>query len=325
VFAASGIDHPPGSSDLRDAIDLADAVTTLRREQPHLQRAVIKLEEGFSGEGNAICDLRGLPLEHKPGTDIARELLRRIRPVAPGLDAERFVQKFADTGGVVEGWIGNGPGRSPSVQMRITPLGELELISTHDQVLGGAEGQVFHGSVFPADEIYRVSLQRAGLAVGRELAGRGALGRFSVDFVSQPNGNEWTHYGIEINLRKGGTTLPFQMLQFLTGGTCDPETGEFRTPTGQVRAYYATDNLCRPEYRRLIPEDLVDIVVAHRLHFDQTRQQGVIFNLVGALSEHGKLSMICIADSPENARSLHVETAAVLDRETGVTAAQPIP
>jgi hypothetical protein len=55
-----------------------------------------------------------------------------------------------------------------------------------------------------------------GLKVAEALRDKGVLGRFAVDFISVKNKNGWTHYPIEINLRKGGTTHPYIMLQFLT-------------------------------------------------------------------------------------------------------------
>jgi len=76
-----------------------------------------------------------------------------------------------------------------------------------------------------------------------------------VDFVSVPRERGWEHYAIEINLRKGGTTHTFQMLQFLTGGRYDPERTVFVTPAGVERSYFATDNVVSPAYRRLTPED----------------------------------------------------------------------
>ena len=40
---------------------------------------------------------------------------------------------------------------SPSVQMRVLPTGAVDLLSTHDQLLGGPSGQSYLGCVFPAD------------------------------------------------------------------------------------------------------------------------------------------------------------------------------
>src|SRR5690606_42131853 len=47
---------------------------------------------------------------------------------------------------------------SPSVQLRITPAGELRIISTHDQVLGGDSGQAYLGCRFPARLDYRAMI-----------------------------------------------------------------------------------------------------------------------------------------------------------------------
>ena len=107
--------------------------------------------------------------------------------------------------------------RSPSVQLRVNPLGELEIISTHDQVLGGPSGPGLPGRArFPADAAYATHIQSLARSVGEVLHGKGVLGRFGVDFVRCRSAGGWQHYAIEINLRKGGTTHPFQMLQFLT-------------------------------------------------------------------------------------------------------------
>lgn len=313
VFREAGIALPDGAERLRDATDLAHAIAALKARQPALRRVVTKHEQGFSGEGNAVLDL---PPGAVDAAWVADALRRNLRCEAPGETIEGYLATFAAGGGIAEAWIDGIDKRSPSVQMRINPLGGLELISTHDQVLGGPTGQIFMGSAFPADVAYRASLQQAGLRVGEVLRRRGVLGRFAVDFVSVRDGTAWHHVAIEINLRKGGTTLPFQMLQFLTGGAC-ADDGSFRTPVGAVRCYHATDNLVSPAYRRLIPEDLIDIVVRHRLHFDPTTQQGVVFNLIGALSEFGKLGLVCIADTAASARALYARTVAVLDEEAG--------
>jgi PGM1 C-terminal domain/Pre ATP-grasp domain len=318
AFREAGVPLPDGSEGLRGLDELYAALAALKQRNPGLRRAVIKLEEGFSGEGNAVFDFDKSQADAAVPAWIEQQMPHRLAPEAVGLSAEAYLAKFARMGGVVEAWLEGEDKRSPSVQMRITPIGTLEIISTHDQLLGGHSGQVFLGSTFPADARYRGSLQAAGVRIGEILRSGGVLGRFSVDFITVREGDAWRHHAIEINLRKGGTTLPFQMLQFLTAGRYDPERCEFLTPTGQQRVYYATDNLCRPEYRKLTPDDLVDLIVEHRLHFDPTHQQGVVFNLIGALSEFGKLSLISIADTHANAEDLYRRTVAVIDREVGV-------
>jgi hypothetical protein len=72
---------------------------------------------------------------------------------------------------------------TPSVQLRVNPLRQTTVSSTHEQVLGGPTGQGYLGCRFPAEDVYRVRLQEAGLRIGRVLAGKGVVSRLSVDFT----------------------------------------------------------------------------------------------------------------------------------------------
>jgi hypothetical protein len=194
-------------------------------------------------------------------------------------------------------------------------LGRLETISTHDQILGGKNGQIFLGARFPAADSYRLDIQRDAQKAARALAQKGVLGRFGIDFVSVKHDDGWRHLAIEINLRKGGTTHPFQMLQFLTDGHYDPTTGLFLTPSGKPRCYYASDNLESEKYRGLTPDDLIDISVLNGLHFNAATAEGVAFHLIGALSEFGKLGIVAIGETYDRADALYRKSVAVLDRE----------
>ncbi len=315
IFKEAGVDLPDGAEDLRDLHDVSRAVIALRARSPSLRRVVIKLEEGFSGEGNSILDL---PPTIPDASSMPDFILRTLRPEASGQSARQFLETFARMGGIAEAWVEGKEKTSPSVQMRVTPSRALEIISTHDQVLGGTSGQVFLGSTFPAREAYRSLLVDAAQKVGALLLTRGVQGRFAVDFVTTREHDAWRAVALEINLRKGGTTLPFQMLQFLTAGAVEAHTGEFRTPLGEPRCYYATDNLQKPAYKALTPDDLVDILVNHQLHFDATRQQGVVFHLMGAISAHGKLGLVSIAPTLEQAEAQYHQVESLLDAEAAV-------
>lgn len=317
VFRAAGVPLPDGVEHLHDEAEVAQALAALRGRDPALARAVVKLDEGASGEGNAVLDFDNAPTASRAlEAWIARQLREGgLRFEAPGESWPHYAGKLAAMGGIVEAWVGDARARSPSVQLRITPTRRIELISTHDQILGGATGQKFLGSRFPADAGYRLQLQALGRRVGEVLRERGVIGRFGVDFMALPAaGGGWQVSAIEINLRKGGTTHTFQTLQYLTHGALDEASGEFRLPGGAPRVYVATDNLQRAAYRRLTPEDLIEVAVEHGLHFDQSAQEGVTFNLIGALSEFGKLGVVAIGETPERAETLYARTVQVLDR-----------
>jgi hypothetical protein len=315
IFREAGVAMPEGFEDLHSADEIADALVELKARRPGIRRAVVKLDEGFSGEGNAVFSYRDAP-EGPALRAWVRDRLPGLAFEAQDMTWDLFSEKFAAMGGIVEEFIEGEVKRSPSAQFRVDPLGQLAAVSTHDQVLGGDSGQVFLGCRFPADGSYRLEIQDDGLKAARVLAGKGVLGRFAIDFLSVREGEAWRHFAIEINLRKGGTTHPFMMLEFLTDGRYDPATGAFVTPAGQERCYYASDNLEAEHYRGLTPTDLIDIAALNGLHFDGACQQGVVFHLIGALSEFGKLGVLCIGGSHDKAEALYRRTREVLDRES---------
>ena len=317
VMRRANVAVPLGFENLRDAYDIAAALAELKRRKPGLRRAVVKLNEGFSGEGNAIVTYDGAPSTGLTSW-IAARIRERTRFEAAGESWDQYAAKFAAMGGIVEEFLEGDEVRSPSMQCRVDPLGHAAIISTHDQLLGGPSGQIYLGCTFPADDAYAAEVHDAGLRVARELAREGVIGRFGVDFVSVRTGSRWETTAIEINLRKGGTTHPFLMLQYLTDGVYDPATTSYHTATGRACYYYASDNLQNPAYVGLTPDDLIEIAVANDLHFDAAAQQGVVFHLIGALSEYGKVGTVCIGDSRASAERFFHDTVAVLNRETGV-------
>lgn len=316
MFREAGVPVPDGFEDLRDEDDIAEALAELKRRNPQLRRAVVKLNEGFSGEGNATFRFDGSP--DGEGLDgWVRERVPQMEFEAHEMQWDAFHAKFQEMGGIVEAFVDGEDKRSPSAQFRIDPAGYVEAVSTHDQVLGGQTGQEFLGALFPADEAYRLEIQAEGMKAAQLLGEKGVLGRFAVDFISVREATGWKHFAIEVNLRKGGTTHPFLMLQYLTDGAYDSATGLFNTPAGEPRYYYATDNLESDCYRGLLAEDLIDIAVRNGIHFHGATQTGVVFHLIGALSQHGKLGAVCVGRSLADAEELYRATVAILDRECG--------
>ncbi|MBM4186304.1 MAG: carboxylate-amine ligase [Gemmatimonadetes bacterium] len=314
VLREAGVPVPAGFEDLSSVDDVARAIAELGSQNPLAGRVVIKLNEGFSGEGNAILRL---PDERSLGA-VRDALTSDLAFVGPGETPDGFFTKFARMGGIVEEFIEAPRKASPSVQVRTSPDGEVVLISTHDQILGGESGQVFLGARFPADAAYRGTIQDAGLRVGEVLARRGVVSRFAVDFIAAQRARRgpWQVSGIESNLRMGGTTHPFLALQFLTGGQLDPVSGLFKSQSGRQKCYRATDNLRSPAYRGLLPEDLIDILTVNKLHYSERTESGVLFHMIGALSEFGKLGLTAIANSPEEADRLYDRVLEVLADET---------
>src|SRR5204862_1443683 len=146
--------------------------------RPGLEQVMAKLNEGVSGEGNARVDLRG--------ADGAAAIEERLRSMSFETETtfDRYIEKLGERGGVVEELIAGDEFRSPSVQLRVTPLGKVELLSTHDQMLGGPSGQTYIGCRFPADPSYAPQITAEAAKIGARLAKEGVIGRFALDFVT---------------------------------------------------------------------------------------------------------------------------------------------
>jgi hypothetical protein len=316
IFLEEEVAHPLGYENVASKDDLIQAITQMRARKPSIKQVLVKLNEGVSGEGNALVDLTGLPRSGDPNERTALEdPLRAMQFELKGITYDSYLKKLEERKGIVEERITGEEFRSPSVQLRVTPLGSVELLSTHDQLLGGPSGQSYLGCAFPADTGYASLITREAAKVGKRLAKEGVIGRFALDFVVVRSNARWDPYAIEINLRKGGTTHPFLTLQFLTDGTYNPETAVFTAPTGQQKFFVASDHVESPRYRTLTPDDLFDIVVRHNLHFDQTRQTGVVFHMMSALGELGRTGLTAVGNSHDDAKATYARALAVLDQE----------
>ncbi|MGZ4479493.1 MAG: peptide ligase PGM1-related protein [Nocardioidaceae bacterium] len=309
VFAATGVPMPRGASGLRDRDDVVAALLDLQREQP-VRRAVVKIDAGFSGLGNATVDLDGCD-------DRARveKAVDGLRPEDPSRTAESFLDAFAGEGGVAEEMLEGDEVASPSVQLRASPLHDLEVLSTHDQVM--SRGQVYAGCRFPARSAFVAPISTLGRRVAGELSRRGVIGRFGVDFVMVRRGWTWSPYALEVNLRNGGTTHPMITLLALTDGAYDEATGCHRARTGP-KCYTATDHLARPEYSRLTPDDVLDAVADSGLAWDRERETGVALHMVSTVAVAGSVGATAIADTPDAADHLMRQLRLVLDQAAGV-------
>jgi hypothetical protein len=313
LFKQLNVPLPPGFEDLTSEADIAAALAKLKIAHPSLRKAVIKINEGFSGDGNAIYHYQSLSADDPY---LEKSILQSLRDhtqiVASNLSYDQFMHSFQIERGIVEEFMDGVIKTSPSVQCRINPVGVTEVISTHDQLLGGESGQIYLGATFPADPAYSREIALLSKPVAEELMKRGVLGRFAIDFLSVKEADGWKHYAIEINLRKGGTTHPYLMLKFLTAGEYTMQEGVFRMPNGAQRCYFTSDNVVDPCFIGLTPHDLIDIAMCNQLLYDSPTQRGVIFHMIGALSQFGKIGMVCIGETVEEAKAFYDKTVEVL-------------
>ncbi|MFN2467443.1 MAG: peptide ligase PGM1-related protein [Gaiellaceae bacterium] len=310
IFAEEDVPHPAGTEGVSTLDDVIVAIREIRARRPDVREVVVKLDRGVGGLGNGVVRVEGAETRRQ----LERRALEiRLEDDAPG--AHDFYEALASESGIVEERIVAGEVRSPSVQMRASPTGDVEILSTHDQVLGGTHGQTYLGSLFPADTEYAALIAWEALKAGRRLAREGAIGRFAVDFVVSRDGpGEWRPSAIEINLRAGGTTHPFMALQALTDGDYVAPEATF-IAHGAPKFYVATDHLESPRYAVLTPEDFLDVVAERGLAWDPESGAGLAFHLVSALAVAGRIGVTAIGNTREEARSLYTSVERALEDE----------
>ena len=305
LFREAGVPVPLGVEDVHDSAEVAAAVDAMRRMRPLLDRVVIKLDNSGAAHGNRVLSTRD-----DTGHELATvELTARIDAVVPAW----FLSDLRE-GGVVEELVVGPELTSPSAQVQIRPGGEVRVLSTHEQVLGGESGQVFTGSTFPADPSYAGALADHAGAVGRLLAGRGALGWLGVDFVARRDGDGRALAAVDLNLRKGGTTHSFSALQHLVPGSYDSTNSQWVAEAdGSPRFYRSSDSVGGPRWLGMEAAHAITALAAAGLAFDHARGTGVVLHMFPSLDRDGTIGVIAIGRSAAEAQALYDAVPAALE------------
>jgi hypothetical protein len=69
------------------------------------------------------------------------------------------------------------------------------------------------------------------------------------------------------------------------------------------------------ELKGLTHNDLFDVIVRRDLHFDQARQRGVVFHMMSALTELGRIGLTAVGDTPAEAEETYREAEGALLEE----------
>jgi len=289
---------------------------------------VVKLNEGFSGKGNAVIDLRaiqGLCTSDSTTGSVQLRLatqkaLETMDFCCHGRTWEDFSSEIRHMGAIFELFVEGDTISSPSVQVVVNEDFSVDVLSTHEQIL---DNQVYVGCRFPADEAYRKELMLYGKKVGEFFAERRITDHFSVDFicVQHSTPSTWEIYAIEINLRITGTTHPWMTLKLLTHGSTEKSSGVYYSDTLQERCYVSSDNIRSETLKHLVPMDIKEIFEMRKdLNWCPLRQTGVVCSLLGCASDSGKIGMTSIADTPEGAQQLFDRAVAFLLFESNSSA-----
>lgn len=320
IFRDLGMTIAEGSEHLSSLHDVAVALVALAQARPELDRAVLKQNYSLAGLGNVLLDLK--PLHQRLATvsqidepflrEVAGELPRWVQRDSSEHDWAFYWQRFEEGGGALEEFVEGDP---CSVQVRVGGDGSVDVIATHDEFKSESEAasdqdwQSYQGCRMPAHPRVAKPLATAGVSIGKRLAELGVVGRFEVDFLAFPRseGELKALYALDINLRKGHTTLPIRTLQLLSNGLYDAEEGVFRSGvgTGQTLCYRSSDHFGSGQLYGMLPRDLLEIISSCGLHYSSASQVGALFHMLGAMSERGKVGITSIAHDHQQADEIY--------------------
>lgn len=301
LFRECDVAVPVGVEDVRSSDEVAAAVRTILRERPIVERVVVKLDNSGAGEGNLVIRVRddeGRPL---PGHALVAALAQLSPPA--------FLRDLS-LGGVVEEMVSGEVVGSPSAQVEIGPDGRVVVRSTHEQLLGGEDGQVFVGSRFPADVEHAAEVATQAQAVARRLAGRGAVGWLSVDFVVVRGTGGRRLVAVDLNLRKGGTSHSYAALRHLAPGRYDAGSGRWLADDGGERHYRSGDDV--EVGRGVAAGRVIAALEAAGLAFDPVVRTGVVLHMFPSLDHRGTVGATAIGRTADEAEHLFAAASAVL-------------
>lgn len=297
LFRANRVPHPAGVEDVTTLDEVVTAVRQLRSAGAAAAGVVVKLDDSVAGDGNIVITAELLD------GDVAKAVSRCM---------PAWYRQALRAGGIVEELVAGERFTSPSGQGQILPNGEVEVLATHDQRLGGDSGQVFEGCSFPAGDEYASTIAENVAIVGRALQEHGAVGRFAVDFAAVSGAGASRIAALEINLRKGGTTHPFGITRLLTRGGYDPTTNRFVLPDGSSRCYGSTDNLVDANRIGRSPVEVTERIRRAGLGYDSASATGIVPHLLDCLRVDGRMGYTAIGRDRAHVSELEAQLLAAL-------------
>lgn len=332
TFKKTKVPSIDGFIHLESKEKLIEAIARLTQKYPEQSKLIIKIEDFPAGEGNVIFSLDKLKNLNKGKltsfTKIKKavgDFLYKCCEQSEKLPhkkfsyyfstIEKYFEQFERDGGIVELYLDAEEKYSPSCQVRILPNRNIKILSTHDQVLAGKFKTEFTGCYFPARKEYRREITNYAYRVAKYLAKKGVIGRFAVDFLAFRNNQKekFKLFAIEINLRKGGTTHPYELTRSATGALYSRKTGLLSVGKNNIY-YYASDNIRNKKWASKSPKKLIELIKNKDLNFNRITKRGVIIHLFSILREDGRFGATFIATSPKKVDKLYQKTLTILNK-----------
>lgn len=315
VFKQAGVNFCEGICDIKSVKTLERKLKQLSSDYPMQYKFMLKLNNGVSGEGNALIELPKCYNEYNQLTPLEQKslILKSIKSMhffAPKMNFKKFEERLVH-GSILELFIEGENMISPSCQGIIHPNGEVIILSTHEQVMNQS-GQTFLGSKFPANNVYRQKLTKETKKIGKVLAEKGVIGPFGVDFLLVDNEERVNLYAIEINIRAGGTTHPYFLTKKITKATYDEDKAILKTKDGREIYYQSNDNVISDKLKSRSSKQFLNYMHERKLIYSDIDKNGVAFHLLDAIYPFGKVGFTAISTSRQGVQDLFKKTMSAI-------------
>src|SRR5206468_755964 len=101
IFQEENVPHPLDHENLASKDEVIEAIKQMRTRKPSIKQVLVKLNEGVSGEGNALIDLNGLP----PSGDskeraVLEDRLKAMQFELKGITYDNYMKKLEARRGI---------------------------------------------------------------------------------------------------------------------------------------------------------------------------------------------------------------------------------
>jgi len=362
LFAAAQVNMPPAAYDIYSEEDCFLALTRLVIRYPLVRRWLFKLDDEFGGRGHVCFDMATLNCQNRIEAFNARypnaaELIDKDEEVAEAAEDLRltvkkelamkvpkkavlacssvyktwreYVEAFARSGGVIEA-CPSSVKASPSANVFIAPDGEMQLVSTQEQLFGIPF--VCSATLCPMTSLPAGAVRAASLAIGKVCYSKGIIGNVGIDFVVfvDEATKSLRLWAVDLNIRMTSSLCGYRLFSFLTkGGNFNPKTGTFHTGSitdgsegdsvdkKNERAYCHIDMLANPKLSEVQHTAFFNLCRLRGVSYDLKLMVGTAFKLIDSFV-CGAVGMISIQPTREKALSTMCEALDFIRRDVGI-------
>ncbi|XP_018108799.2 IQ domain-containing protein H isoform X2 [Xenopus laevis] len=348
IFSSAGLPTAPGINDIYTQQQFLEALAQMIIDNLPVTRWLFKVDNEFGGNGTAFCDIaKYLPCyawavneRQRYGPDtwkqkwaqekalllVKQELPQVLENHAQPINRkhyptwDKFWHALVSCGGVIEG---SPPAESITcltVDLLISPDGEIQMVSCGDQIHSHSNLQCV-GSTVPQCSVPPDILTDMSTCIGEACKACGLLGYLSVELLTfiDPQSLEQQIWATDLDVCYSDQLAMTQLLLFLTNGTLDCTSSRLSVPLApkkverfRPRAQHTetTPSTCRVAVlsSRLMHTNLslvyysvfFQMCRAHGIGYDVREKQGTVFVLLENQKRH-RLGMLSIADDVQGA------------------------